>query len=44
MDLPGAVAGLAILDEPDKRRILGETARRLFALPETVAAGCMRDG
>ena len=44
MDLPGAVANLSILDEADKRRILGETARRLFRLPETVAAGYMRDG
>ncbi|MDE0058730.1 MAG: amidohydrolase family protein, partial [Defluviicoccus sp.] len=44
MDLPGAVAGLAILGEAEKRRILGETARRLFRLPETVAAGYMRDG
>ena len=44
MDLPGAVGNLAILDEADKRRILGETARCLFRLPETVAAGHMRDG
>ena len=39
MDLPGAVGDLTILGEADKRRILGETARRLFRLPETVAAG-----
>ena len=44
MDLPGAVAGLAILGEADKRRILGETARRLFRLPGTVDAGYMQDG
>lgn len=39
MDLPGAVGDLAILSDTDKRRILGGTARRLFRLPETVAAG-----
>ena len=44
MDLPGAVGNLAILSEADKRRILGESARRLFRLPETVAAGYMQDG
>ena len=44
MDLPGAIGDLAILGDADRRRILGETARRLFRLPEAVAAGYMRSG
>ena len=43
MDLPGAIGDLAILGDTDKRRILGDNARRLFRLPETVAAGYMQD-
>ena len=36
MDLPGAVNRLDFLNQAERRKILGETARKLFRLPETV--------
>ena len=36
MDLPGVIEGLDFLDPTARRAILGETARRLFGLSETL--------